>query len=175
MRRILIAGFAALLAVALIAPAAQAKTQIRFFQDLSASSHSQVFITVHFKDRHGNKKFTPRRVGYYHFGAPTSCSVAPVPSPGLDFSQETSIKLTKGKFYYDLANSAAPYQSITGYLRGKVVKTPKRFRVEGSLDVQDFDSTSSMNCATLGAITYAATPCRNPNVDSSLPPCYGNY
>ena len=186
MRRLLIAVFASLLGVALIASAAQAKTQERYFQDLDPSDHShvfhsQVFITVDFKDRHGNKRFTPRSIAYYHFATQAICTLpTPAALPGLDFHGPGEPALTvtkgKGKFYYDLANSAGSGQSITGYLRGKVIKTSKRFRVDGSLDVQDFDVPPTvLNCATPGVITYAATPCRNPNADSSLPPCFPNY
>jgi hypothetical protein len=64
------------LAVAVIAPAAQGKQKERYFQDLNVTGPfpGQVFLTVIYQDSHGNGKFTPRWAIAYSVEAQVSCN-----------------------------------------------------------------------------------------------------
>ena len=175
MRRLLIAIFASLLSMALIAPGAQAASRIRYFQDLSGSDgQSQIDFSVGYMDRHGNKRFTPRTISY-SFVVPVSCVVGG--NPSIDGLSGTGppVKLRKGKFAHAYSHwGPSPIPShpgtSTGYVKGKLIKKTKR--VDGSINVQDYESPPTfMNCASVGAISFSATPCRTPSGNSSLPVC----
>ncbi len=187
MRRLLLIAFASLLIVALITPVAQATTRVRHFQDLSGSDgQSQVFISVAYKDRNGNKKFTPRNIKYY-FVVPVTCAQGG--NPTLDGLSGTGppVKLRKGKFGHAYSHSGPSVLqhnpgTSTGYVTGKLINKKKRVRkpfkktkrVDGSVNVQDYESPPTfINCASLGAISYSATPCRTTGSKkaSRLPVC----
>jgi hypothetical protein len=55
MMRTLVIALTALLALVLLAPAAQAKKRYGYFQDLSVTSQSpsSIFLTILYKDNHG--------------------------------------------------------------------------------------------------------------------------
>ena len=175
MRRILIAGFAALFAVALIAPAAQAKTQFR-------------------SSRTSARRATPKSSSRFisRTGTGTRSSPAPgrlLPLRGTHELQRCArsqplvsislrrprSSLRRGSSITTLRTQLRPTRASPAICGARLSRRQSDSGSKGPSTCRDFDSTSSMNCATLGAITYAATPCRNPNVDSSLPPCYGNY
>ncbi|MGA8927101.1 MAG: hypothetical protein WB462_12835 [Solirubrobacterales bacterium] len=177
MRRLLIAVLGSLLAAALIAPAAQAASRIRYFQDFSDPS-KQVYLTVDYADKRGNKKFTPRHVAYY-FVVQVSCTLGGNSSVDGWSGTGPRPKVTKGKFDHPLLPGQSPTPghpgSSTGYVKGKLIKKTKR--IDGSVNVQDYESPPTfMNCATAGAIPYAATRCRLPSdTNSSLPACVQTF
>ena len=74
MMRTLVIGLTALLALVLLAPAAQAKKRYGYFQDLSVTSQSpsSIFLTILYKDNHGNGRFTPRVADSYRLEAPVN-------------------------------------------------------------------------------------------------------
>ena len=175
MKRLLIAIFASLLGLVLIAPGAQAASRVRYFQDLSGSDgQSQIGLSVGYLDKHGNKRFTPRTISY-SFVVPVSCVVGG--NQSIDGLSGTGppVKLRKGKFTHAYSHSGpSVIQSnpgtSTGYVKGKLIKKTKR--VDGSINIQDYESPPTfMNCASVGAISFSATPCRTPSVNSSLPAC----
>jgi len=166
MRRALITGLASLLALALLAPAAQAATKTRHFQDRAINGDpGEIRLDVIYKDKNGNKKFTARSVTLWDIEIlPVSCN------PGGDvvmtsFGPVDPIKLSKGKFNHDFQP-----EGMEGGLSGKVIKQDKR--LEGKLNVIDFDSTPGVtNCTTDGPRTYSATPCRTTNQNLDVPVC----
>src|SRR5512133_674191 len=75
MRRALPLVALSVLAMAMIAPAAQGKRTVRLFQDLDLNGplSGQIFLTVVYQDRHGNGKLRPRWAGYI-LQTPVSCN-----------------------------------------------------------------------------------------------------
>ncbi len=152
MRRVLIAGFASLLALALIAPAAQGATQLRQVQvDLPASPQTTpptpggtLTLDFVFKNTRGNKKkFTPRQLTRIDISkVPLSCYNAPVNPTGtsqllLTTTLQTKIKLKKkapvnpakskpGRYNFNFSYSfpafTGNFPTFTGTLTGTIDK-----------------------------------------------------
>jgi hypothetical protein len=180
MRRPLIAAFASLLALAMIAPAAaQGMTKYRYWQDLSVSGpfRGQISLAIAYKDRHGNRKFTPRYAAAYQLRTQVSCS--PGGETNFGFGGSAANKygyfkkaLTNGRFSHRFENQFEnpPQAPWKGDLNGRVLKRLKRAdrvirtaRVNGAFDVEDWDPYGlagvSENCTSFGS-HYAATPCK---------------
>ena len=168
MRRLLIAAFASLLAVALIAPSAQAATRYRYFQDHALDAgHASISIIVAYKDNHGNRKFTPRWVLYDSL-VPTSCQVGG--NPLIGGSSAGLTKLKKGKFAYKYwvpVRSPTNDAHSAGKVTAKVIKGTKR--VDGTVRVTEYTQPPGyVDCTSGGAIPYIATPCRQTDVNPPL-------
>ena len=188
MRRLLTAVVGSLLAVALIAPAADAATQVRHFQGDFATlppsqSGGQISLDFVFKNTRGNKgKFTPRQLTLAGFeNVPLRC----MNSPGqLTTSIPTQIKLAKtarspsqakakaNRYSYSFSSA---FSSFTGTFRGRVYKVNGRGKVLviGNLTIQDLDFSGSgpTNCSTGGVRGWAASQCRTATETGSLPIC----
>ena len=108
MRRLLIAGFASLLAAALIAPVAQGATQVRHFQGEMSTAATlgiaptpwEVDLDAVFKNKRANRKrFTPRLLYSIHLeNVPLQCDTTPAVATGLAFlttASETPVKVQK--------------------------------------------------------------------------------
>jgi hypothetical protein len=171
MRRLLIAIFAWLLGVALIAPSAQAATRYRYFQDHALDAgHASIWMIVAYKDTHGNRKFTPRWV-LFNFRAPTSCQVGGNPLIGGSSPGYTRVtKLNKGKLTYKYwvpVRSPTNDAHSAGKVTVKVIKKTKR--VEGTVRVTEYTQPPTyVNCTSGDAIPYFATPCRETDVNPPL-------
>jgi hypothetical protein len=175
MRRLLITGLASLLALAVIAPAAaQGTTKVRAFQDLSLSGPfpGQFFVNVQYKDRNGNRKFTPRYAVGYRLQVQLSCD--PGGETGLNLAGNAYAKyayfkekLRKGRFAHRFGSEVSESSSLKGDLSGLVGKRLKRdtlpkrtARVNGAFDVEDWDPNPGVleNCISHGS--YSASPCK---------------
>jgi hypothetical protein len=171
MRRILLAAVATLLAIALIAPAAQATKRYGYFQDLTLapSAPSSIFLTILYKDDHGHGKFTPRAAVSYRFDTPVSC---PSGNPGnLQFSGNEFNKY--GYFREQLRGSlfSHTFESqfenpqtapLKGYVKGNVLTREKRGtpQVNGSVYIADWDAPSGVSDCMMPSEHYSATPCK---------------
>jgi hypothetical protein len=158
MRRLLIAGFASLLAVALIAPAAQGATEVRHFQGEmstplelgSAPTPWEVDLDVVFKNKRATKKrFTPRLLTLIHVeNAPLACGTTPPVASGRAFlttTSETPVKLKRSPsapkpkarpYSFTFAYS---FTTFTGAITGKLYKRTgageRKLNVYGNLKV----------------------------------------
>ncbi|HSD23256.1 MAG TPA: hypothetical protein VLB79_02915, partial [Solirubrobacterales bacterium] len=179
-RRLLIAAFASLLAVPVIAPAAaQGTTKYRYWQDLSASGPfpGRISLAIAYEDRHGNGKFTPRYAAAYQLLTKVSCN--PGGETDFGFGGNAASKyayfapaITNGRFDHRFENQfenpqLAPWK---GDLNGTVLKRLKRgnrvirtARVNGTFEVEDWDPYGLAgvreNCTSFGSY-YSATPCK---------------
>ncbi len=191
MRRVLIAVFTSLLAVALIAPAAQGATQSRQVQSemtMPATSPQGVVqvpagrltLDFVFKNTRGNKKkFTPRQLTRIAFeSVPLSCSNAPVNSTGnseflLTTTLETKIKLEKvphskpkpGKYAFRFAYG---FPAFTGTISGTIKKVtnapkPRTPMSQGVFIIEDLDAgPSQWNCWSGGRRNWGGIPLTAP-------------
>src|SRR5436190_13581 len=145
MRRLLIFGIASLLTAALIAPAADAASQIRHFQaDLSPvgappQNGGQIGLDIVFKNKRTSpRKFTPRQLTVVDIqNMPISCTNSPGQggtATTLTTTIHTQAKLTKGpppsggkpkagRYSFKLATG---FSGFSGTLRGKVFKRDGR-------------------------------------------------
>jgi hypothetical protein len=149
MRRLLIAVFGSLLAVALIAPAAQGATQVRLVQTdlppvfgfIPPTPGGMLTLDFVFKNKPGNtKKFTPRRLTRIDFSkVPLLCYNAPVNPNGtsqllLTTTLETKIKLRKtappnpakakpGRYAFNFTSAfTGNFPAFTGTISGWIDK-----------------------------------------------------
>lgn len=185
MRRVLITVFALLLAVALIAPAAQGATQFRQVRSeltMTVTSPPQgphlvpagrLTLDFVFRNKRDNKKkFTPRQLTRIAFeSVPLSCSNAPVdPTGNSEFSLttalETKIKLEKvphpkpkpGKYAFRFAYS---FPAFTGTISGTIKKVtngpkPRIPMAQGVFIIEDLDAgPSQWNCRSGGQRNWA--------------------
>ncbi len=176
MRRVLITVFASLLAVALIAPAAQGATQFRQVQSemtMPATSPQTGVVQVPagrltldfvFKNTRGNKKkFTPRQLTRIAFeSVPLRCWNAPVnPTDSSEFllttTLETKIQVEKvphpnpkpGKYLFRFAYS---FPAFTGTINGTIKKVtnapkPRTPMAQGEFIIEDLDAgPNQWNC-----------------------------
>lgn len=164
-KRLAAAALGGALAVLLAAATAHGATQTRYYQDRGFSgSGGELRLDVVFKDKNGNRKFTPRRLTlWYTEIVPVTCM------PGGDqFLAQvlpTSIKFYKGKFVFPMQDD-----DFDGQSSGKVYRKGKR--MNGSFIVRDFDpGPGVMNCTTNGPRAWDAERCRKPNQSSKLPVC----
>ena len=182
MRSRLIIGLAALLVALLVAPSAQAATQLRRVQvpiPASASTpptpSGTLSLDFVFKNKRSSKrKFTPRQLTRIDFAqVPLLCTNASGTGTSrllLTTTLNTAVKLTKapnpsgkkpkpGRYAFRFSFS---FQTFTGTLRGTIDKPnhgPRRLRSQGSLDIVDLDSDPGhMNCSTSGPKQWVGLP-----------------
>jgi hypothetical protein len=165
------------LAVAVIAPAAQGRQKERYFQDLNVTGPfpGQVFLTVIYQDSHGNGKFTPRWAIAYSVEAQVSCNPGGMSAFSITKSEDNPYarfkqRLKKGRFATAFEARLDPQRRPPiGVLNGRV--TPKR-KVNGSFNVEDWDPNPGgrENCISSGS--FHATPCGDPKfTDLKIPLC----
>jgi hypothetical protein len=169
MRRALTLVALSVLAMAMIAPAAQGKRTVRLFQDLdlTGSLPGQIFLTVIYQDRHGNGKFSPRWAGY-NLETQVSCNpgglselivLKGAANPDVQFKA----RLKKGRFATRLESGVSPqWAPARGDLTGKVSKGGVgKGRVNGAFNVEDWDPNPGVreNCVASGS--FSATPCKS--------------
>jgi hypothetical protein len=165
------------LAVAVIAPAAQGRKKERYFQDLSATGPlpSRVFLTVIYRDSHGDGKFKPRSVIAYSVEAQASCNPGGISDLSITKSSDNPFapfkqRLKKGRFATAFQAQLDPQRRPPmGELSGRV--TRKR-TVNGSFNVMDWDPNPGAreNCISSGS--FHATPCGDPKFqDLKIPLC----
>jgi hypothetical protein len=159
------------LAVAMIAPAAQGKQTVRLFQDLdlTGSLPGQIFLTVIYQDRHGNGKFRPRWVGY-NLLQQVSCNPGGLSELILlkgaaNPDEQFKVRLKKGRFATRLESGLRPeWRPPHGDLTGRVSKgSVGKGRVTGAFNVEDWDPNPGAreNCVASGS--FSATPCKSPD------------
>jgi hypothetical protein len=193
MRRAVITGFASLLVVAVIPPAAQGATQVRHFQgDLAppafVNDGGELGLRILFKNKRSNRKrFTPRLLTLIDLErVPLRCAGPPGGPASQSFlttSTETRVKLTKSPPPAGTSPKASRYSfnfrysftTFTGTIAGKVFKANGRGqpKANGSLNIEDLDFSGSgpNNCSTNGPRGWSAFQCRTPNEGGSLPIC----
>jgi hypothetical protein len=181
MRSRLVIGLA-LFAVVLVAPNAQAATQIRRLQVEIGSSPTTpptaagtLTLDFVFKNKRGDKRrFTPRQLTRIDFSkVPLEC----FNSPGEGTSQllltatlDTAVKVTKApqpsgrkpkprRYAFRFGYT---FSGFTGTLSGTIDKPnhgPRRLRSQGSLNITDLDSNPGhMNCSTNGPKQWGGLP-----------------
>ena len=172
----------ALVVALLVAPMAQAATQIRQVQvpiggsplDPSMTTGTMTLDFV-FKNKRGSKrKFTPRQLNRIDFSkVPLDCANGSGEGTSqllLTTTLSTQIKLTKapppgggkpkpGRYAFRFTYS---FQTFTGTLSGTIDKPnhgPRRLRSQGSLDIQDLDfNPGHTNCSTHGPKQWGGLP-----------------
>lgn len=172
MRRILFAVTASLLALVLLAPAAQAKKRYGYFQDLNVSSGfpGRIFLTVLYKDHHGSGKFTPRVADSYRLDSGVTCSTGnpgELQISGNEFNKYGYFRepLRNGLFSHRFENQFESPQTapLKGVVKGNVLTRHKRGnpQINGSFLIQDWDPAPGItDCTNIGSAFYSATPCK---------------
>jgi hypothetical protein len=180
MRPRLVIGMTALLVAALVAPSADAATQLRQVRvPISTSATTPPTGTLSldfvFKNKRANKrKFTPRQLTRIDFAqVPLQC----FNSAGTGTSQlpltttlQTIVKLTKApnpsgkkpkpdRFAFRFAYT---FPSFSGTLRGTIDRAnhgPRRLRSQGTLSIVDLDADPGhMNCNSNGLKQWGGLP-----------------
>jgi hypothetical protein len=170
-QRFLAGAIAGLVALALTAPAAHGATKTLHFQDRSIDGpevnglSGEIRLDVRYKDRNGNRRFTPRAVTLYWIETlPVSCQQGGQQFMTA-FGPNDPIKLSRRRFVHDFAE-----EGFQGGLSGKVTKL--KWRIAGRINVLDVDfEPTASGCTTNGPRAYSATRCRTPNQDQRLPVC----
>jgi hypothetical protein len=170
MMRTLVIALTALLALVLLAPAAQAKKRYGYFQDLSVTSQSpsSIFLTILYKDNHGNGSFTPRVADSYRLEAPVSCATGnpgELSISGNEFNKYGYFRepLRDGLFSHRFENQFESPQTapLKGEVKGNVKRRSKKGKpqINGSFHVDDWDPAPGIaDCTSVG--WYSATPCK---------------
>lgn len=169
MRRALTIAALSVLAVAMIAPAAQGKRTVRLFQDLdlTGSLPGQIFLTVVYQDRHGHGKLRPRWAGYI-LQTQVSCNPGGLSNlivlkSAANADVQFKARLKKGRFATRLESGVNPQLApARGDLTGKVSKgRVGKGRVNGAFNVEDWDPNPGAreNCVASGS--FSATPCKS--------------
>jgi hypothetical protein len=184
MKRALLTGLISVLALALIAPAAQGATRIRQVQ-VEISSPAQtpptpagtLTLRFVFKNKRENKrKFTPRQLILIDFSK-VALTCANTPGEGssqlfFTSTMDVRVKLTKAppphttkpkpdRYAFRFAYS---FPGFSGTVRGTIDKPntgprPRLPRSQGSLLIDDLDSNpGQMNCSTLGPKQWGGLP-----------------
>jgi hypothetical protein len=178
MRRAPITILAALLALLLLAPSAQAASQLRHFQgDLSQvgappRDGGQIGFDVVFKNKRGAKrKFTPRQVvSVATEKVPLSCTNSPGQGGAeviLTTTIQTQVKVTKqpppvarkpkaNRYSFQFATG---FSGFTGTFSGKIFKRGGRGRVvaNGILRIEKLDFPGGpTNCSSSGPRGWSA-------------------
>ncbi|MGZ5359307.1 MAG: hypothetical protein ACXWZW_11000 [Solirubrobacterales bacterium] len=173
MRRLLTTGFASLLAVAVIAPAAQGATKVRHYRaDISAGG--TITLEIVFKNKRSERKlFTPRRVTRVSFeSVPLTCANNPGgPTSQLQLTRSVQAKIvvqpaappdskpTKGRYRFIFAWFLPDLPST---ISGKIDKPDKRKRgtpprARGRFTIADLDlGPGFTDCATNGSPEWSA-------------------
>jgi hypothetical protein len=176
MRRVVIAAALAVLAVAVIAPAAQGRQKERYFQDLSITGPfpGQVFITVIYQDNHGNGKFKPRWAIAYSVEAQVSCNPGGISAFSITKNADNGYapfkqRLKNGRFATRFEAQLDPQLlPPIGDLNGRATRNA----VNGSFNVEDWDPNPGAreNCISSGS--FSATPCGDPKFTNlKIPLC----
>jgi hypothetical protein len=181
MKRALITGFLSLVALALLAPAAQGATRIRQVQVPIGSSTTTPAGTLTLRFVFANRpqtkrKFTPRRLIRIDFSkVPLICSNGSGEGTSqllFDSTMDVSVKLTKappphtskpkpGRYAFRFAYS---FPSFTGTVRGTIDKPnrgprPRLPRSQGALTIDDLDANPGhTNCSTQGPRQWGGLP-----------------
>jgi hypothetical protein len=181
MRRALPTGLIALVATALIAPAAQGATRIRQVQvpigSSTATPAGTLTLQFVFKNRPQTKrKFTPRRLILIDFSkVPLICSNESGEGTSqllFDSTMDVSVKLTKapppntnkpkpGRYAFRFTYS---FPTFSGSVRGTIDKPnrgprPRLPRSQGSLRIDDLDANPGhTNCSTQGPRQWGGLP-----------------
>ncbi|HEY6638545.1 MAG TPA: hypothetical protein VIZ61_12750 [Solirubrobacterales bacterium] len=176
----LVIGLAVLLVAALVAPTADAATQLRQVRvpiSTSATTPPTGTLTLDlvFKNKRSSKqKFTPRQLTRIDFAqVPLQC----FNSAGTGTSQlpltttlQTTIKLTKApqpsgrkpKPHRFAFRFAYAFTAFNGTLRGTIDRAnhgPRRLRSQGTLSIVDLDADSDhMNCNSNGLKQWGGLP-----------------
>ncbi|MSO41630.1 MAG: hypothetical protein EXQ70_07030 [Solirubrobacterales bacterium] len=162
MRRLLITGFISLLALALVAPAAQALTRPGFAEGtIKGGGQVQLGLTLLTKMQGG--KTQPVRMTYFQsYIVPLSCDEGNTFLESGTGELHPGVKLTKGRFSYS-------YDNVT--FGGKVTK--QGMKAAGTYEVSSFDvpSSSLSNCSTDGPRKWTAHKCRKGDGKASIPVC----
>lgn len=183
MKRLAIAIFVSLLAMALLAPASVGTTvKHRFWQDLSLSGPfaGRITLAIAFEDTKGNRLFKPRYASAYELKVQTSCDAPGDPwhkfnadaFPSSGFGPYFNPPLHNGRFDHRFENEYAPLEGpVHGDLTGKLVWRGKWVkRVTGSFDVEVTGTSGpppTSSCTSLGS--YDATRCKSPRYKRDRP------
>jgi hypothetical protein len=183
MRRALIIGFVAVLVGALIAPTAQAATQVRQVRveipgptTTPPTPAGTMTLDFLFKNKPSSKrKFTPRQLTRIDFAqVPLACANNPGEASSVLFfnmTLNTNVKLTKvpppggkkpkpGRYAFRFFHS---FPTFSGTLRSTIDK-PNRpgkrpLRSQGSLNIVDLDADPGhTNCSTRGPKQWGGLP-----------------
>jgi hypothetical protein len=173
MRRAITVVALSVLALAVIAPAAQARTKQRYFQDLALNGPfpGRVFITVIYKDSHGDGRFRPRSITAYSVEAQVSCNPGGTSAMSItksDANPYTPFKqrLKKGRFATAFQADVDPRLiPPIGEFSGRV--TPKR-KVNGSFYVTDWDPNPGGRANCISSGSFHATKCGDPKFINTL-------
>ena len=180
MKRLLITAFASLLAVALMAPATQAASQVRQIQvDLlvpvpgnptNTKSAGTLTLDVVFKNKKGNKKkYTPRQLTRVDLSKlELTCTDHMTFTNQFHLTQtfQTQVKFKKiphphpkpDRYAFSFAYS---FPTFTGSITGTIDKVtnapkPRAPRAHGDLVIQDLDADAGHpNCATDGPLGWS--------------------
>jgi hypothetical protein len=164
MKRILTACFASLLVVGLVAPAAQAASKTRHFQDRDLAGGGELGFDILFKDRDGNKRFTPRQVTSFEFEVVRlSCNEGHTFISG---TEDTPIKIERRKWAYTFPL----FTDGTGHFAGWEIWR-RGTRARGILKFRNVDTPGRTDCTTDGPRSWSAKPCRRGPGDPSVPVC----
>jgi hypothetical protein len=180
MRFRLAIGLAGLLAAALIAPAAQAATQLRQVQvpiqdTIPPTQVGTLTLDFPFKNKARSKrKFTPRQLTRIDFAqVPLFCMNAAGTGTTrllLTTTMQTAVKVTKAaqpagkrpkpnRYAFRFSYT---FPTFTGTLRGTIDKAnhgPRRLRSQGTLSIEDLDADADhVNCATNGLKQWGGLP-----------------
>jgi hypothetical protein len=158
-KRALTAAALSLLAMALLAPAAQGKQKQRQFQDLNVTGSfpAQIYFTVIFQDTHGNRKFKPRWLIGYALQTQVSCNPGGMSNLFFAKSKQSTVahfkqRLKKGRFGTRFEAEMDPQlRPPIGDLSGTVTHTA----VNGTFTVQDWDPNPGgrENCIASGSFS----------------------
>jgi hypothetical protein len=183
MRRALLIGLAAAFAVILIAPTAQAATQVRQVAvpipgpaSTPATPPGTLTLDFVFKNKPSStRKFTPRQLTRIDFAqVPLECTNASGNGTSilmLTTTMQTAVKLTKvpppggkkpkpGRYAFRVSFSFPAFVGTLGVTIDKPNRPGKRpLRSQGSLNISDLDSDPGhMNCSTQGPKQWGGLP-----------------
>jgi hypothetical protein len=162
MKRALIAAALSVLAMALLSPAAQGKQKQRQFQDLTVigSLPAQIYFTVVFQDKHGNRKFQPRWLIGYALQTQVSCNPGGMSDLFFAKSKQSTVahfkqRLKKGRFATRLEADVDPQlRPPIGDLSGRVTHVA----VNGTFNVQDWDPNPGVRANCIASGSFSAGP-----------------
>ena len=205
MRRLLIAVLGSLLAVALIAPAAQGATNVRALTlegPISGGGILRLNIDYLVKHRNGHTRLIPNRLTAFHYlYVPVSCEQGN-PWSGVVWWEGgfglgvTGVKITKKQFSYRYTAATDPvfgvqstlqfagqkmWQGRTKWWSGQEPKPPgKKFfwkLASGVLNITEWDWPGvALNCTTNGPRSWSAHQCRRLSTDPVyLPLCARDF
>jgi hypothetical protein len=181
MRSRLAIGLAALLVAALIAPTAEAATQVRQVRFaipgpfMSTEPGGTLTLDFVFKNKRTSKrKFTPRQLTRIDFSqVRLSCMNAAGNGTTvlhLTSTMQTAVKLTKvpppggkkpkpNRYAFRLAYSFPAFTGTLGVTIDKPNHGPRKLRSQGALNIVDLDADADhRNCSTQGPKQWGGLP-----------------